>query len=112
MALSDILKKIIRNTSELDTKNVGFIILHLISLVTLLACLVDDRWLLGDEGKQGLWNYCYKNGTAQCCGEIGKVLGYKGNCIFLGKKNGTIINYIGSDTSYPFIEDKTTIKTD
>ena len=84
--LSGILKKIIRNASNLDTEKAAFIILHLISLVTLLACLIDDRWLLGDEGKQGLWNYCYKNGTAECCGAIDKVLGYKGNCIFIGEK--------------------------
>lgn len=84
--LSGILKKIIRNASQLEKGKAGFIILHLISFVTLLSCLLDDRWLLGDEGKQGLWNYCYKNVTAECCGRIDEVLGYKGNCIFIGEK--------------------------
>ncbi|CAC5403438.1 unnamed protein product [Mytilus coruscus] len=40
-------------------------------------------WLSGNFGNQGLWNYCYTNGTSSCCGKLDDVVGYKGFCTFL-----------------------------
>lgn len=74
----DILKKLITNVAALDVGQIIHITLQLISFSILLACLCADQWLSGYNGHQGLWNYCFKNGTSLCCGKLDNILGYKG----------------------------------
>lgn len=80
--LSDILKKLITNTAGLDVGKIIHIILQLLSFFILIGCLVADQWLSGETGYQGLWNFCYKNGTSSCCGNLDDVVGYKGEIVF------------------------------
>ncbi|CAG2237033.1 CLDN [Mytilus edulis] len=75
--LSDILKKLITNTAELDVEKIIHIILQLLSFFILIGCLVADQWLSGETGYQGLWNVCYTNETSSCCGKLDDVIGYK-----------------------------------
>ncbi|CAG2210490.1 CLDN [Mytilus edulis] len=77
----NILKTFIRNVSNLDVGRSIHIILQLISFFILIGCLLADQWLSGYTGHQGLWKYCYKNGTSLCCGNLDAVLGYK---VFIG----------------------------
>ncbi|XP_063420172.1 uncharacterized protein LOC134705359 [Mytilus trossulus] len=77
----NILKTFIRNIASLDVGRIIHIILQLISFSILIGCLHADQWLSGYTGHQGLWNYCYKNGTSLCCGNLDAVLGYK---VFIG----------------------------
>lgn len=73
----DILKTFITSIAGLNFGQIIHIILQLISFSILIGCLVADQWLSGPSGHQGLWTYCYKNGTALCCGNLDDILGYK-----------------------------------
>ncbi|CAG2194530.1 unnamed protein product [Mytilus edulis] len=104
----NILKTFIRNVSNLDVGRSIHIILQLISFFILIGCLLADQWLSGYTGHQGLWKYCYKNGTSLCCGNLDAVLGYKGFCTFLstaiyGSQHGDVSRKTSMDLSTSFI---------
>ena len=75
--VSEILKTLIRNAAGLETRQVVHIVLQVVSFLILIGCLSANVWLSGTTGNQGLWIYCYINGTSDCCGWLDDVIGYK-----------------------------------
>ena len=74
----DILKRIIITSAEREKKEIVYVFLQFLSLITLVVCIPLDHWLSGNSGYQGLWNFCYKNGTSMCCGDLFDAVGSQG----------------------------------